>query len=160
MSKRKASIVSKRISLSTDERVEKYDVGFDIPQLNKKNIEELKSDIEKDGEIITPITVIYSTIEGKYVILDGWNRFHIAKELNMKCPADLYENLSQEQARDKFLSHNFCQRQMSREVKEQLANDLYTEVSLNFSQIAKLLGVHSCTVSRYINPQEKNQSKD
>ena len=120
-------------------------MGFEIPELDKKNIYQLKLDIEKAGKILEPITVMPSAAGG-YVIIGGWIRFHIAKELQLDCPALLYEDLSHEEAREMFLSKNFCHRQMKYEKNKQLAFDLYKRASLNYSQIARLLGISPSTV--------------
>ena len=136
------------------EKVEKYDAGFELPPLRKKCREELKRRIETVGKVTTPIIVTYSTKIG-YLIIDGWSRYQIAKELKLDCQALLYESLSPQQTQELFLSENLSQRQMTCKEKKQLAFDIKQKTSLDNSQIARLLGVNASTVFRWFNPKPR-----
>ena len=144
----------KLISFCPDNYVEKYDVGFKFPKLDEINRQKLKLEIEEAGQVLTPIIVIPSAVRG-YIIIDGWHRFHIAKELQLECKALLYEDLSPKQAREIYLSENLCRRQMTLKEKKQLAFDLkQDDPSRSNAQIAALLGTDPSTVSRWFKPDE------
>jgi len=142
------------ISLGPNDYAEKYDVGFKFPSLNEKGKKKLKFKIETGGKPITPVAVMRSTTRG-YVIIDGWERYQIAKELQMGCPANLYEGISPEQVQDIFLSENLSKRQMKRKDKKELGFNLRQYASLNNADIARLLGVTPSTVSKWFNPKER-----
>ena len=95
----------KLISLGPDSYVEKYDVGFAFPKLDEVNRQKLKLEIEEAGQVLMPIIVMPSPVRG-HIIIDGYHRFQISKELQLDCRALLFEELSPEQAREIFLSEN------------------------------------------------------
>jgi len=145
-------IAPKIILIEPGSRVERFEVGFDFPELDEENRQRLKFDIQEAGRITTPIFVKPS-MYGGYTIIDGWSRYQISQELNMECHALLFEGLLPEQAQTMFLSQNLSRRQMSRNEKKQLAIDLKQRVSWSNAQIANLLGVNPSSVHRWFNPK-------
>jgi len=143
------------ISIKTGDRVERFEVDFVFPELDRKNTQKLALDIKDAGRITMPIIVMPSTVEG-YVIIDGWHRYHIAKELQLDCPALLFENLAPQEAQELFLSENLSRRQMTKDEKKQLAIDLREKYGWDTSSIARLLGIHFSTVSRWFKPADNS----
>ena len=142
----------KLISLSPGDEAERYNVDFSFPQLDEENRQRLKFEIEEAGQIITPILVMPAAEKG-YIIIDGWHRYQISKELNMECHAVLFKDLSPWQAQEMFLSQNLSRRQMSLKEKKQLAIDLKQRVCWSNGQIANLLAVQPSTVGRWFKPK-------
>ena len=142
---------SKQIFIGPGDYVEKYDVGFEVPILGKKGINELKLEIELGHKAMTPISVIPST--RGYVIIDGWSRYQIAKELQCGCLADVYEGLNPEQVRKLFLAENFCRRRIKPKERKELALKIRENTSLSNAQLARLLGVTPGAVSKWFNPK-------
>ena len=142
------------ISLGPNDYVEKYDVGFKFPGLKEKDKKKLKFKIETGDKPIAPIAVMPSATRG-YVIIDGWSRYQIAKELQVDCPANVYEGLSLEQVQELFLSENLSRRYMSRNDKKELGFSLRQYTSSSNADIARLLGVTPSTVSKWFSPKER-----
>ena len=80
--------------------------------------ERLKADIQETNEVRDPIKA-YESAEGDLFILGGYNRWVIAKELNIKVPVDTYQGTPKEY-RELVIADNLNRRHFTAEQKRQL----------------------------------------
>lgn len=84
--------------------------------ISTEDRERLKKDIEKSGEIRDPVK-IYFDKEGNPLILGGFNRWHIAQELDWSfIPCEVMEVPAKER-RELAIMDNLARRHMTREQK-------------------------------------------
>ncbi len=81
--------------------------------------ERLKNDIEKSGEIRDPVK-IYFDREGNPMILGGFNRWNIARELGWKFIPCEVMNVAPKERRELAIMDNLARRHMTREQKQRV----------------------------------------
>lgn len=87
--------------------------------------ERLKNDIKKNG-MRDPIK-IYTDVDGRPLVLGGWNRLQIALELGVEeIAVDIYDGTSEER-RELVVADNLNRRQLTSEQKRNLVRYLYKQ---------------------------------
>jgi hypothetical protein len=134
-----------------------------MPMIEGKDRENVKTDIAKQGVLVK--IVLYNGnadgTTGSWRILDGRNRYGIAKELGIKLTSENFEAFKGDYAAAEayVISTNFQRRQLTNAQKQDVIRRMiekYPDVSNR--QIAKLCGINHVTVGavreKLLNPPE------
>jgi ParB/RepB/Spo0J family partition protein len=140
---------SENIMISVSDEVNSIDLGIELPGHTKKELEELKKNIEDNG-VEMPIFVIRNN-SGGYSVIDGNHRLQICRELGRDCPATIL-NVSDARAREIALEQNLSRRSMTQDQKKESAYQMRHKLGLSNSKIAKILCVSHVTIGNWLGP--------
>jgi hypothetical protein len=140
------------------DKTERFAFSASLFKYDEKSYEALKKLISEDGGVIKPVLTVKD--KRKTVIIDGWHRILVAKELDIPCPAVFCEGLTESQIENAALSLNLSGRRMRLKERRGIAIALYEQRVWGYGRISKTIGDNNkSNVQRWVTKHKMMQGE-
>jgi ParB/RepB/Spo0J family partition protein len=149
-------VASESIMINNSDHVESVELNISLPGHTIRELEELKSKIEKNG---VEVPILVRSIPTGFEVIDGNYRLQICRKLGRACPA-IVLNVDDVRAREIALEENLSRRPMTLDQKKELAYQLRKYWRYSNAKIAERLCVSHVTVGNWLGPARPDDELD